>query len=162
MIDLIKQYNDFIRNNMIEGDNNIRICKEILWAIERSANRYADIINKRQYSSRYVAKPEVKDGYYNACDGLFIKNDNNKNNNDYGQYIDPSKVIYGNMTCQLLDKFNIIYIKNKSYIAFDSARNRRIYYPTLLAYLTPEKGITDSIYVEHITYHIKMKIQPMD
>lgn len=161
MIDLIKQYNDYIRNNIIEGDGDIRICKEILRAIKRSANIYADIINKRQYSSRYVANPDVINEYYHACGGLFIKNENNKNN-DYGIYIDPSKIIYGNMTCQLLDKFNIIYIKGKSYIAFDSARNRRIYYPTLLAYLTPEEGITDSIYVEHITYHIKMKIQPID
>lgn len=161
MIDLIKKYKNYIRNNTIEDDDDIRICKEILWAIERSANIYADIINKRQYSSRYVAHPNVIDGYYHAYNGLFIKNENNKIN-DCGQYIDLSKVIYGNMTCQLLDKFNIIYIKNKSYIAFDSARNRRIYYPTLLSYLTPEKGITDSIYVEHITYHIKMKIQPID
>ncbi len=161
MIDLIEQYNDYIRNNMIEGDDDIRICKEILWAIERSANMYADIINKRQYSSRYLANPDVISEYYHACGGLFIKSENNKIN-DYGQYIDLSKVIYGNMTCQLLDKFNIIYIKNKSYIAFDSARNRRIYYPTLLGYSTPEEGMADSIYVESITYHIKMKIQPID
>ena len=161
MIDLIKQYNDYIRNNIIEGDEDIRICKEILWAIKRSANIYADIINKRQYSSRYVANPDVIGGYYHACGGLFIKNENNKNN-DYGIYIDPSKIIYGNMTYQLLDKFNIIYIKNKSYIAFDSARNRRIYYPTLLGYSTPGKEITESTYIDSITYHIEMKIQPMD
>lgn len=161
MIDLIKQYNNYIRNNIIESDGDIRVCKDILCAIKRSANMYADIINKRQYSSRYVAHPDVIGGYYYAYNGLFIKNENNKIN-DCGQYIDLSKVIYGNMTCQLLDKFNIIYIKNKSYIAFDSARNRRIYYPTLLDYLILEKGITDSIYVEHITYHIKMKIQPID
>lgn len=161
MINLIEQYNSYIKSNILENADNIRICKDILCAIKGSANRYSNIIDTNSNNTRLIYYDHhTINGYYYVSDVLYIERINkNIKNNDRSLYsIDHTKVVYGDVTRGLLDKFNSIYIKDKNYIAIDKHRNKRIYYPEI--FWSPASEIND--YIDIIYYQLKIKVQPID
>lgn len=159
MIDLIEQYNNYIKSHIIENSDNIRICKDILCAIKGSANRYSNIIDANSNNTRFIYHDHhIVNGYYYVSDALYIENKNIKNNDRSLYHIDHTKVVYGDVTRELLDKFNSVYIKDKNYIAIDKHRNKRIYYPEIFGPTASEMAD----YIDIIYYRLKIKVQPID